>query len=284
LIINQHTLNFVYFSNDVDGDIITYRIFVDGANIVNTTAQIQSIFIPDGYHTWTVNAFDGLNTTTTVTYNFTVDTTIPVIIITNPPNATATLNNTPSVTLFASDDLTPPIDYLMYVDGSFNGQFGQIPNASTTTFDISPALADGNHTITAQGTDQATNSANNSINISIYAYCLNDTDPYDVTVGICTYENLQWITTALKPDYAVCCALFSNQTYCSVPAPYSNGCNYCDQFPDADVCKPFIAGGAGLAKFISYLGVPLFVLIIGIIVAGLIYIIGMAIASLVREQ
>lgn len=284
LLINQQTLNYTYSSTDLDNDTITYQIYVDGLNVINTTNTNQLITAGDGHHNWTVIADDGYVSTNGPTYNYTIDTTIPVILITDPPNLHNTMDNTPSITLYASDDLTPPIDYLMYVDGSFNGQFGQIPNASTTTFDISPALADGNHTITAQGTDQATNSANNSINISIYAYCLNDTDPYDVTVGICTYENLQWITTALKPDYAVCCALFSNQTYCSVPAPYSNGCNYCDQFPDADVCKPFIAGGAGLAKFISYLGVPLFVLIIGIIVAGLIYIIGMAIASLVREQ
>jgi uncharacterized delta-60 repeat protein len=107
--------------------------------------------LPDGAHTFEVRLTDHAGNTdpTPATYNFTVDTTPPVVTIDTGPSA-PTNDSTPTFT-FSANEFIPL--WQCRVDSAPFGTCGPVNGTHTTA-----ELTDGDHTFRVLGTDPAGNS------------------------------------------------------------------------------------------------------------------------------
>jgi hypothetical protein len=131
----------------------------------------------------------------------------------------------------------------------------------------------------------ATNTYNSST--LIYRVYINNTlvhttNDTNVTISgfapIATYE---WYVMAEYDNSTA----FSETWYFSFTQDFYDDTGfYCQQNPNAEICQTVGGAGAGLAVFISYLGAPILNLMVAIMIAGMIYIIGMAIADKIGEK
>jgi hypothetical protein len=109
--------------------------------------------LPDGSYTVSAYALDGAGqTSTTATFNFTIDHFAPTVSIDVPPNATTFSTSTPT---FTFSDVAPP-----GTADSFACHIDSDPNVPCSPdFGIPPGgnLSDGPHTLTVTGQDRAGN-------------------------------------------------------------------------------------------------------------------------------
>ncbi len=79
---NLSTTNvtFNFSSSDVDGDTITYSIYVDGEELAKVKDTSYTSTLSDGSHTWFVIASDGFAESRSDTYSFTIDSIPPKVV------------------------------------------------------------------------------------------------------------------------------------------------------------------------------------------------------------
>lgn len=138
----------------VVGGALTVQCRVDSAAFEACVSPFTTAALPDGAHALVIQAVDGATNTTTVTRNFTVDTTPPAIAITGGPTGpTKNSVSTFTFTVGTASQVTCAIDA---------APFAACVSPFTTT-----ALADGDHAFAIQATDTAGNTATASRNFTV---------------------------------------------------------------------------------------------------------------------
>jgi hypothetical protein len=126
---------------------------------------------------WTLTAGDGLKTAyyrirdnalnTFITADVIIlDTTLPVVNITNPLNGSYTNDTTPKITFIITDNLAANISYVVLVDG-VQDQAGTAVNNTPKSINISTALLETSHNITVRATDYAGNKGTDTIILTV---------------------------------------------------------------------------------------------------------------------
>ncbi len=154
----------------------TVKVFVDGSLTPSCTTTATaggtwtcdlSPALNDGAHTLTATATDAASNVSAASagVSITIDTQAPVVPVIDAPSAGATLaDSTPTVSGTAEANSTVKV----FVDGSLTPSCTTTATAGGTwTCDLSPALNDGAHTLTATATDAASNVSAASAGVSI---------------------------------------------------------------------------------------------------------------------
>jgi hypothetical protein len=170
--------------------VLSYSVFVDGSangqsgyasNVTSTSLNLSSL--ANGSHSVIVMATDNAsNNYNSTALTISVDSVAPVSTI-NTQNDTWTSDETPEINFTLTDNLASSISYVVYVDGSANGQSGYATNDSATLLSLS-ALTNGSHSIIVQATDNASNSVNSTaltINVDSVVPFANITSPVNDT-------------------------------------------------------------------------------------------------------
>jgi methionine-rich copper-binding protein CopC len=148
--------------------LVTYSI--NGAAPINLTApfDIDTADWPDGNYTFVVNATDAANNMATATYVFTLDSTMPRIILNSPENESRITSGIPI-------DFTITDVYLTTVNYSIDG--GAAQNFTTDFIVDTTGWTEGTHTVTVNALDEAGNLATET-----FEFTVDDTDPTVVSV------------------------------------------------------------------------------------------------------
>lgn len=143
-------------------------VFIGNATVASIAQNTSYLFnvswnVTPGYHNiWVIvdpnSTVAELNESNN---NATINISAIHINITHPENNSVTIDNTPRFDFNATDFTNNNITYRVYVDGTFNGQTGNVTSGSNTTIDLS-ALTDGLHRIIIQGTDTLGRSKNST--------------------------------------------------------------------------------------------------------------------------
>jgi hypothetical protein len=140
----------------------------------NSTSGIW-IFGPvplvDGKHTAKAIATDMANNTAIANTSFTIDTVAPTIEILSPADGSNITSNNVGISGTSSDANGIASVQLSVDDGPF-----QLVNG-TTSWSFDAVLANGNHTIMAQATDNAGNSSTDSISFIVQVQSQSPQDP-----------------------------------------------------------------------------------------------------------
>lgn len=115
------------------------------ASTQNSTATTMTRTLSQGQHSWQISCTDlANNTNVSVSRNFTVDTSAPLIIL-NLPADSATLYSTGSSFNFtATDNLAPVLNCTFYLDGSPSLTNASVINDTLTNF-LAIGLSGGAH-------------------------------------------------------------------------------------------------------------------------------------------
>ena len=167
---NTPEINFTLTDNLDDN--ISYVIYIDGVADGTGTASngtltsVNLTAVGEGNHTIIVEGTDNAgNSANSTPVTLIVDLTDPVCVINSPADGTYTTDTTPEINFTLTDNLDDNISYVIYIDGVPDGT-GTASNGTLTSVNLT-ALADGNHTITVEGTDDAGNTGSSTITIYI---------------------------------------------------------------------------------------------------------------------
>jgi len=123
----------------------TFSCSVDGGAAQPCSSPHTTASLPDGSHTFEVDALEGQTVLDTASFSFTVDTSPPTVGFTKQP-AAITADATPTFGFSASE----PATFACSVDGA-------APQSCGTPYTVPGALSDGPHTFEVIATDQAGN-------------------------------------------------------------------------------------------------------------------------------
>ena len=118
----------------VDGAVNRSSLSVtNGTAYTNTAASAFS----QGKHSWSITCWDDLNNAgSSGTYNFTVDTTAPVVTLNAPANLTNTTSNTTIFNFTATDNIAPAMNCSLYINGVLNISNTTTLNSTATNFTL----------------------------------------------------------------------------------------------------------------------------------------------------
>ena len=149
--------------NDATSGLQGYRSRVDNQSWSTVALTLTRTFtgLIDGSHFIEVQALDRSGNTFTVSVNFTLDMTAPVVSITSPANGFITNSTTVKVDWTATDSPAGVQGYQYRIDaGGWNGLSGAVTNDFA-------GLSDGLHTVYVQAVDNAGNSAITSVTFRV---------------------------------------------------------------------------------------------------------------------
>gem|GEM_PF-6102421 len=180
-IINSSSPTFIFESSTDTGGIHKYEFWLDGSfdhEFVSANSSTQSTTansaLPEGLHTWKVKAVNnsGLGTDS-ATFSFTVDTTPPIILITDIAENQVSLSSQDPSTIPANysvstGDITPTISgsseanavLTFSLSGSIASYTLTATAGSDASFSLTPSfqLASDTYTVSVSSSDQASNS------------------------------------------------------------------------------------------------------------------------------
>jgi hypothetical protein len=177
---------------------------LDSAAAAACTSPRPYTGLADGSHTFTLAGTNAAGTTTTRTYTWSVDTTPPVLAITQPPPA-ATNKTSVSIAFTVGDAAS----WTCQLDGGN-------PQACTSPFSAT-GLTDGSHSFTLRGSDAAGNTATQAATWTV------DTVPPTVTIlshpGPSSHSVS--ISFTVSEGSPACSIDLQPSTGCSSPATYT---------------------------------------------------------------
>lgn len=180
-IINSNSPTFIFEPSSDSSGIHKYELWIDGnfdqdisPTIALTISATATSALADGLHTWKIKAVNNQGQDTdSATFSFTIDTTPPIILITNIAEHQTSLSSQDPTTIPANyslttTDLTPTISGSSesYATLTFS-LTGSVANYTLTTianldssFSLTPdfQLASDTYTVSIIGSDQALNS------------------------------------------------------------------------------------------------------------------------------
>lgn len=129
---------------------------------VTELSVLTSQTLPEGVHSFSVRGENAGNEVTTVTANFTIDRTVPIVTLAD--FASPTSNNAPSFDFSSSDAFPGSSDCRIFLFGGSEPAFA--PCTSDTTFS-SPPLSDGNWVLQVRHRDLAGNDGFDSLSFVV---------------------------------------------------------------------------------------------------------------------
>lgn len=150
---NDTTAAFTFSATDAGGGVVSsYQCSLDGASFSTCSSPLNFSSLTAGTHGLAVRALDSAgNTSSPVTYNWTIDLTAPILSITGAPLATAN-SNSANFTFSATDTGGGAIEsYSCKLDGA---AFTNCTSPKSFT-----SLADGTHTFSVTALDSAGNTS-----------------------------------------------------------------------------------------------------------------------------
>jgi hypothetical protein len=153
---NQTSATFAFSASDPDdaASAITYSCILDGGVTYSCKSPQNLVGLPDGQHTFTVQATDKAGNSGASAYSWLIDATPPTTTATQspPPTASGWTNVPVTVTLNASDTGTGVKSITYSLSGAQTG--GATVTGATVSFTVSN---EGVTTVTYQATDNAGN-------------------------------------------------------------------------------------------------------------------------------
>jgi hypothetical protein len=158
---NSAAAHFTFSADDVAA---TFECKLDGGAWAACASPQDFSSLSEGDHTFNIRGTDAAGNTESPakTYTWNVDLTAPAIpVVTAPTAGQSVSDTTPTI----SGTGEPGATITVYVDGSPVGTV-TVDNAGNWTYDVTPALADGSHTVSIKATDLAGNASTQTPNRS----------------------------------------------------------------------------------------------------------------------
>jgi hypothetical protein len=138
---------------------------VTGWSAANGTLQEINISgIADGYHRWSVACSDGINASTSQAWNFTVDTTPPVVTLDSPTNLSVFNPSTLTFTFTPFDSISPLLNCSLYLDGAINQTDDGLANGTAASISVA-SITPGQHSWGVECIDDAGNAGSSVLNL-----------------------------------------------------------------------------------------------------------------------
>ncbi len=130
----------------------------------NTLTTFTVIGLTDGTHTWKINCSDGVISGNSLTRNFTVDTTAPIISLNSPANNYYQFNNQSVLFNFtATDNIATTLNCSLYLDAVLNTTNASTQNGTATTFNVN-GISYATHNWSVSCLDSASNTGTSATN------------------------------------------------------------------------------------------------------------------------
>ncbi len=170
---------------------------VNGTNVgLNTD---QAVNLVDGVYSYTVTAYDAGGLFASDNVNFTVDTTAPLITVTNPVDSALLTNGSVNLNWTGSD--TYGIAYYLVNDES--SFVGIASNVSSTTNNFTLTLGDGDYSYRVTAVDNAGNTASDTVNFTVDSGTpdVTITSPINDAIVNTSSFNITWTSSATDISY-----------------------------------------------------------------------------------
>jgi len=155
-VVEDNFKNITFYLHNTSGSVNT-------TTFTDTTRNINWTNLPanERYY-YNITVYDNAeNSGSTQTRRITLDSENPAANITSPANETNTTDPTPLIKFNLSDNLAETLNYTVFVNGTSNGQQGQVYNNIENNLSLND-LALGDYFVTMQAMDQAKNTANST--------------------------------------------------------------------------------------------------------------------------
>ncbi len=171
LVTNQTSITFNFTPTSEFALPLSCSEILDGStNVTNssipsgTSAAFTIPGLVEGTHTWYINCSDGVISGNSLTRNFTVDTTAPIISLNSPANNYYQFNNQSVLFNFtATDNIATTLNCSLYLDAVLNTTNASTQNGTATTFNVN-GISYATHNWSVSCLDSASNTGTSATN------------------------------------------------------------------------------------------------------------------------